>query len=136
MLYLKKIFILILLTVSIIKVTFSAPVNNGFVGIWCWDLDSSVSAFSITIKKISGLYMGSYGSVIRSGNKIDDNDDAFRFKEAKKNVVKAKIKAGISGNTGLIQLKILDNKKIEWFILRKPKGEFYVPQKAILHRCS
>ena len=52
------------------------------------------------------------------------------------NFIKTKLNAGISGNIGLIQLKILDNKKLEWLVLHIPNGEIFVPKKAMLHRCQ
>jgi hypothetical protein len=136
MLYLKKMIILILLAVSVINNTFSASLDNSFLGRWCWDLSSEVSVFSLTIKKDSGLYVGRYSSVIEGGYRIDDNDDAFTFKATKNNIIRTKIKTGISGKTGLIQLKLLNNEKIEWIVLQKPKGEFLVPLNATLHKCK
>jgi hypothetical protein len=113
MTFLRKIILLGLFTIFMIDVSFSAPVRGDFSGTWCQHLNNHDSAFSIIIERKFDVYVGSYGSVILGGSKIDDNDDAFSFKATKSNIIKTKIKAGISGNIGLIQLKLLNNKKIE-----------------------
>ncbi len=119
-----------------ILITSGVAVGSNFSGQWCWDKDSDVSAFSIVINKVSGMYRGGYCSVTLSGNRIDDNDMAFSFKATDKNIIKTKLKAGITGNIGLIQLENFNDKKLVWLVLQEPKGEIYVPQKAILHRCK
>lgn len=125
--------VVFLLAMSIVSVACSE--NSDFAGRWCWDGDSDVSAFGILIKKDTSVYRGGYYSVVQSGNLIDDNESAFSFKETNKNIIKTKLKAGISGNTGLIQLQRLANKKMHWLILEMPKGDIFVPKTAILHRC-
>lgn len=136
MFILRKNIILILLSNAIFCGAYSTPVDNAFLGAWCWDLNNNNKDFSISIKKNSNLYVGGYDSVVGSGRIIDDNDNAFRFKATKNNIIKTKIKSGITGNIGLVQIKILNNKKIEWLVLREPQGFFYVPKKAILHKCK
>lgn len=124
------------LAASIAIVALSASTDNSFSGKWCWDKNSSVSTFSLTITKISALYIGGHDSVAFSGSIIEDNDNAFNFKATKKKIIKAKVKTRIRGGMGLIRLKLLNNKQIEWVVLRQPNGEFYVPQKSLLHRCK
>ena len=122
--------VLLIANISNAKIT-----GNNFSGEWCWDNDSKVSAFGIGIRKVSNIYKGNYGSVTQSGGKIDENEKAFSFKAPKINIVKTQLISGITGNVGMVQLSILNNKKIEWLVLKKPKGEFYPPLKALLHRC-
>ena len=110
-------------------------VGSDFSGQWCWDKDSKMRAFSLVIDKVSGVYKGGYYSVALGGNIIDDNETAFSFKVTDKNIVETKLTAGIDGSTGLIRL-ISDSKRLEWILLRKPKGEIFVPDNAILHRCK
>ena len=121
---------------SILFLILTNTVNADFAGKWCWDEDSNISAFSIVINKIADKYQGGYYAVAQSGNKIDDNNLAFSFIAIQKNIIKTKFKAGISGSIGLIQLKLINDKKIDWLVLQVPKGEIYVPKKAILHRCE
>lgn len=120
--------------IFILFVFIATQARADFTGQWCWDQNSRVSAFSIVINKVSGIYKGGYYSVAHNGNKIDDNETAFSFRATQKKVIKTKLKAGISGNMGLIRLEIFNN-KIDWSVLKYPKGEIYVPQKAVLHRC-
>ena len=127
--------ILCILMISILFIT-KVTIASDFSGQWCWDQDSSISAFCLNITKTNRTYNGGYGSVIMSGNIIDDNDNAFHFNITNEAIVQTKLKAGITGNLGIIQLHIIDNKQLEWRILRVPKGEIYIPKKATLHRCK
>ncbi len=114
---------------------FTNIASADFTGTWCWDKDNNESVFSIVIHKTKGIYKGGYYSVTQSGNRIDDNDTAFAFNTMQK-TVQTKIKAGITGNIGLIQLKILNDKIINWQVIQHPKGEMFVPKAALLHRCN
>lgn len=136
MCFFKKLIMLNVIIILAINAAFSASVNDGFSGEWCWDKNGEESSFSIKINKVSDLYLGAYDSVAFGGNIIDDNEHAFSFKETTDNFIKTKIKAGITGNVGIISLEILNNKKIKWLLLRKPQGDFYAPKEAILHKCS
>ena len=132
----KKILSYIVLTI-LANMAHSNSFSKSVLGRWCWELDSAISAFSLDItksKKNSNLYIGSYYAVAYHGDKIDDNEKAFYFKNTTGNIIKAKIRTGISGAMGAIQLKFLDN-KVEWLVTRFPDGEFYVPEKAIMKRC-
>lgn len=120
----------------ITSVSNAADVGSNFSGKWCWDKNSKVGTFSLVINKVSNVYKGGYSCVAYSGDKIDDNDNAFSFKATKKNKIKTKLKAGISGESGLIYLEILNDNKIKWIVVKEPKGEFYPPETAILHRCD
>ncbi len=110
--------------------------NAAFSGHWCWDKDSDVSVFSIRININKDIYKGSYSSVAYSGDKIDENDNAFSFKKTTSSIVKTKIKAGITGNIGFMELKLLDANKLLWRLLKEPEGDIYVPKEAVMHRCK
>lgn len=131
----KKIIVIICM-VLINNVSFAAPVNEKFLGRWCWDLSNNEHAFSLTIEKLTNKYQGGYGSVVDFGAIIDDNDNAFTFKQIENDRIKTKIKSSINGSEGVIHLKLLKNNKMEWVITHKSKGAFYVPSKAILHQCE
>lgn len=122
--------------VAILTLVFTNSANAVFSGKWCWDKNSDVNVFSIVINKTAITYVGGYSLVTQSGNRIDDNDTAFHFTVPKKNSIKTKVKSGITGNRGLIQLELIDDKKIYWSVLQFPKGEFDAPIKATLQRCE
>lgn len=132
----KKNMILILLPLFAVSFSFAASTDNDFSGTWCWDKNSDVATFSLSITKSSNFYKGGYDSVSYRGDKIDENANAFNFRITKNNVVKTRLESAIKGHFGTIQIKLLNNKKLEWLVIREPKGEFYAPQKAILHRCQ
>lgn len=111
-------------------------VHADFSGKWCSDKDNDVNAFALIIHKSKDQYHGGYYSVAQRGDKIDDNDMAFSFNSRKKKTVITKLHAGISGNIGLIQLKLLNDKKINWLVLKAPKGEIFVPNEATLYKCK
>ncbi|KTD63152.1 hypothetical protein [Legionella shakespearei] len=131
-------YLLILLSFLILETCYAItlPPLIDFSGSWCWDKNSKYSTFSITINKFLNKYRGGYASVASSGNKIDDNDDAFSFEKPLKNIVKTTIRTGISGDTGVIQLKLVNRNTIEWRILKAPEQEFYAPEIALLHKCK
>lgn len=110
--------------------------DQDFSGHWCWDKDSIYSAFSIELQKKGNFYRGSYSGVAQKGILIDENDDAFSFKASKNNLIKTIITAGRTGNKGIIQLKILGEKELEWRVLLYPADEMYVPVRAILYQCQ
>ncbi|MFJ1268651.1 hypothetical protein ACD661_08815 [Legionella lytica] len=126
--------IFIICMMFIKNISFSASINET-LGRWCWDLDNKKKAFFITIKKHAGKFYGGYDSVVDFGAKIDDNDNAFSFTQIKNNMIKMKIKSGINGGMGLVQLNFLKNNKIKWTVIHQPKGEFYAPRQALLHKC-
>jgi hypothetical protein len=119
-----------LLTSSIITVA-----HADFVGRWCWDNNSDINAFSVVIHKAGEIYKGSYSAVAQRGNKIDDNDSAFSFKVGMKSKIRTRLAAGQSRNSGLIELKLPSDHRLEWSLLKAPIGEIYIPKFAVLHRC-
>lgn len=114
----------------------SYNVNANFSGKWCWDKNSNISYFSLVINKHSNKYSGGYYSVAQYGNRIDDNDFAFSFLEKNKNVIKTKIKSGITGNIGLIKIHLIGNNEMIVNVLTAPKGDFFFPKKSKLYRCK
>lgn len=116
--------------------SFSQGFEKNFSGQWCWDKDDHYSTFSIELHKNENIYNGGYSAVAQSGNRIDENNDAFDFKASKHDLIRTIISAGRTGNKGIIQLKILNEKTLEWKVLLYPADEFYVPEKAILNKCK
>ena len=125
--------VIIFISLSLCFVTKNSHAN--FSGKWCWDRDSDISAFSIVINKKNHVYIGGYFAVCQGGKKIDDNDVSFRFNETKRNSIQTEFQAGITGNKGLIEIRVLANQKIQWRILKFPEGDIFVPKEALLHRC-
>lgn len=125
--------LLILLTINLSVANAS---TRDFIGSWCWKKNNQINAFTLIINKIADVYKGGYFSVSQKGNRIDDNEDAFTFKSSDMSVIKIKFKAGISGETGIAQLKLMKNGEIEWIVLQSPRGEFYAPKNAVLHKCQ
>ena len=107
-----------------------------YSGRWCWEKDSPANVFTLIIDKDSTKYTGGYYSVTDYGNKIDDNEKSFSFKIANVDTIKTTMKSGITGKIGEIQLKILNKDTLEWTVLKKPGGEVYFPQQAILNGCN
>lgn len=129
--------VIVIICLMLIKnSSFSESINEKLLGVWCWDLNNNEQAFSITIKERSGKLYGGYDSVVDFGEKIDDNDNAFSFTQIRNNMLKMKVKSGIDGGIGLVQLNVLTNDKIKWTVIHEPKGEFYAPRRAILHKCK
>lgn len=129
--------VIVIICIMLVKnISFSASINENLLGVWCWDLNNNEQAFSITIKEHSGKFYGGYDSVVDFGAKIDDNDNAFSFTQIRNSTVKMEIKSGIDGSIGIVQLNVLKNHKIKWAVIHAPKGEFYAPKKAILHKCK
>ncbi len=132
---LGKISLIAILTIMFTITSYSNNLKTDFSGSWCWEKDSKYSTFSIEIKKSTRGYKGGYSCVISEGDRIEDSDFAFSFDTPNGNIVKTKLKAGINGTIGLVQIKILNNNKMEWLILKTPEGEFNPPNSAILKKC-
>lgn len=138
MIYFNKI-ISCLIVFSLIMVTNTGHakiVSYEFSGRWCWEFNNNINNFSIDIVKINNKYKGGYDSVSQSGNKIDDNDSAFSFGVTTKKTIKTKLKSGITGNIGLVELELINKNKLKWIIIKHPDGEMYLPSKAILYKCT
>lgn len=119
-----------------ISITYGSPIERSFKGRWCWERNDERNNFGVNITKVSNMYLGEYSMVAYGGNKLDSNDESFHFSEPKGNTVKTKFRAGSLWAFGLVQLKILSKDKMEWRVLQYPKGEVYVPKKALLNRCD
>lgn len=108
--------------------------NPNFTGVWCWDKSNEEESFSVTLKKSNDRYHGGYSSIANKGNKFDEHEDAFNFKDHFLSIVQIKIKNGWH-STGFVQLRWLNEKQIEWLIMKYPEGDFLFPYKALLERC-
>lgn len=127
--------LLILMCCLSVNLVYAKRISGDFSGRWCGDKANKVFSFALNIQKVSNGYKGGYVTHVFSVDRLNDNDDAFYFKATKKNIIITKIKPEVTGNTGLIQLKILNDNQIEFRVLKYPDGEFYAHKKMILTRC-
>lgn len=110
--------------------------KNDFSGKWCWNKNDLSDSFRVFIRKVNNRYYGSYLFVAYHGRRVDENNKAFNFKATLASHVQTSLSAGVNKSKGKIQLVIQNNKTIEWRVLKATVGEFFLPSKALLERCS
>lgn len=109
--------------------------SSDFSGVWCWEKSDKKRTFSLKIVSGSNVYNGGYVAIAEGGDIIDDNDESFSFPTGEVNVVKTRVQAGRSGNFGLVQIEMKNN-KLQWEVLKEPEGEYFFPDKAVLYKCK
>ena len=107
---------------------------NGFSGKWCWVDNGDGWHFFLSIKKQSDSYEGDYR--VSTYDKADSNLEKINFKSHYSSVVQTKVMMGWSNDIALVQLKLLNDKMMEWKLLKEPRNYVYVPSKAILIHCG
>lgn len=90
--------------------------------------------FSLDIKAADKQISGSYCYVSNYGNKIDCNN-AFSGQKTSSNSYKINFNSSFGGTHGLAELRITDDERLLWQVLRFPQhGDYSIPKHAVLHR--
>ncbi|MGB4724986.1 MAG: hypothetical protein WBH12_06785 [Sediminibacterium sp.] len=101
-----------------------------------WQSESANSSFELNLIQTNEKVRGSHCSVQLNGNRIDcffEDTDITIFGDAdNSDSIRVTFISQISQKSGIAKIKRLNTTSIEWEILTKPQGEFYLPNKIIL----
>ncbi len=108
--------------------------TGDFNGHWVFTTESSV--FDLLLTQKGSILTGSHCSTMLKGNKIDcfmnSSDVSINGTVKDSNMVTIDFKSYFSGSSGKAALRKISTTKMEWKIIEEPKGEFYLPDSAIL----
>lgn len=90
--------------------------------------------FTVNIETADKHISGSYCYVSNYGNKIDCNNP-FSGQRTSTNSYKINFDSSFGGVHGLAELRITDDSRLLWQVLRFPQsGDYAIPKHAVLHR--
>lgn len=117
-----------------IKSTFQTSSN--FNGYWTDGIDGSV--FDLLLTQKGSTLTGSYCSTMLNGNKIDCDIDSTDLSingvVTNSNTVTVDFKSQFSRSSGKAMIKKISDTQIKWVIIKEPKGEYYIPNSAVLSK--
>jgi hypothetical protein len=101
-----------------------------------WSYTSPRTSFLIIITQKESALSGTHCSTMAAGRKIDcyleATDISITGTVTDANLVTVTFKSFFSETSGKATLKKISPTQIEWTITEAPKGEFYLPSKAVL----
>lgn len=105
-----------------------------------WKSTTARSEFTLSLKQLSSELTGSHCSVQLDGNRIDcgpdDSDVSITGAVNDPAVVTVSFKSFSGGSAGKATIKKLTSTTVEWTIIQKPRGEFYIPSHAVLTKLA
>lgn len=130
-----KIILLLLSATSL--VSFSAIIHaTVFSG--KWHAESASTSFDLNLTQVKGRISGSHCAIQLGGSKVDcvlkDSDvtiSGFANNSASVNIT---FICQFSQKSGTATITKMNDSTIEWKILTKPKGEFYLPSQMVLKK--
>lgn len=129
--------ILLLLLFASALVSFSAikPFTN-FSG--KWHAETANTSFDIKLTQIKGRVSGSHCALQLGGSKMDcvmkDSDVTITGTANNSGSVQVTFTSQFSQKLGTAIITKINDSTIEWKILTKPKGEFYIPSQMVLKK--
>ena len=103
-----------------------------------WHAESENASFDIKLTQIKGRVSGSHCAIQLGGSKVDcvlkDSDvtiTGFANNSASVNIT---FISQFSQKPGTATITKMNDSTIEWKILTKPKGEFYLPSQMVLKK--
>ena len=130
----SKISALFFISIIIVNSGCFTPKAN-FEGIWTYQGDSSY--FTLFLKQKNNKLTGSYCAVSQKGTRIDcrldSSDTSFESQKIKRSsITTVRFTSYYMNSVGKAKIEKLNNEKINWTIIDKPKLEFYTPIIATL----
>ncbi|MCP9201598.1 hypothetical protein MKO06_16935 [Gramella sp. GC03-9] len=108
-------------------------------GVWFWNSENGRNSLELRILKVDDKSVeGNYCSVFNNGEKIDcnselENEVNFLLNKTSENTYQGTFTSHYSSANGLLKIiHIPLNKKMIFEIIEAPKGEYYLPEKAVL----
>jgi hypothetical protein len=103
-----------------------------------WSYTSDRTSFLLVLTQKQSILSGTHCSTMAGGNKIDcfldATDISITGTVTDSNLVTITFKSFFSETSGKATLRKIGPTQIEWTIIEEPKGEFYLPTKAVLFK--
>ena len=132
----KMIFLIIFI---VITTTINAQTDTCRIcGNWKWEKNDAQTFFTLKIKLKNNVLFGRHCYTLNNGSKVDcaslPADTTFKIvKYSYSDSIDVDIKSSFSGNYGKAKIYLMKDKLV-WELIKKPEGEYYFPEKAILIR--
>jgi len=103
-----------------------------------WTYTTETSAFDLSLSQTGGSLSGAHFSTMLNGSKVDCGIDSLDASISatvnNSNFVTVDVKSYFSGATGKATIRKINDTQIEWKLIAKPKGEYYLPDNVVLNR--
>ena len=130
-----KILLLLLCATALVSFSANKPFAD-FSGIW--HAETANTSFDIKLIQVNGRVSGSHCAIQLGGSKVDcvlnDNDVTITGTANNSASVQVTFISQFSQKPGKATITKMNDSTIEWKILTKPKGEFYLPSQMLLKK--
>jgi hypothetical protein len=130
-----KILLLLLFTTALVSFSAIMPARD-FSGKWYEE--TANTSFGLNLTQVKGRVSGSHCSIQLGGSKVDcvlkDSDVTITGVANNSASVHVTFISQFSQKPGKATITKMNDSTIEWKILTKPKGEFYIPNQMLLKK--
>lgn len=130
-----KILLLLLLAAALVSFSAITPFTN-FSG--KWRAETANTSFDLKLTQIKGRVSGSHCAIQLGGSKVDcvlkDSDVTIIGTANNSASVQVTFISQFSQKPGTATITKINDSTIEWKILTKPNGEFYLPSQMVLKK--
>ena len=130
-----KIFLLLLLAAALVSFSPIKPFTNVSDK---WHAETANVSFDLKLTQIRGMVSGSHCAIELGGSKMDcvikDSDVTITGTANNSGSVQVTFTSQFSQKPGTAIITKINDSTIQWKILTKPNGEFYLPSKMVLKK--
>ena len=130
-----KILFLFLCTAALVSFSANTPITD-FSG--KWHAETATASFDLNLTQIKGRVSGSHCAVQMGGQKIDcaikDNDVTITGNANNSASVKVTFISQFYQTKGMATITKMNDSTLQWRIIIKPKGGFYLPNQMVLSK--
>ncbi|MCE2972358.1 MAG: hypothetical protein LW852_02825 [Sediminibacterium sp.] len=127
--------ILIGVTLSFLSFSF---IKSGVDFSGDWEVETEKSTFTLYLKQVNNKITGNHCSVMQKGGRIDcvlDKTDVSIFGNVEhQSYVIVRFESQYCKKFGTAKITKLDANTIDWQIISRPKGEYYIPDHIVLKK--
>ncbi|MEN9350636.1 MAG: hypothetical protein RL372_1614 [Bacteroidota bacterium] len=130
-----KILLLLLCATALVSFSANKPFTD-FSGKWY--SGSANASFDIKLIQVKGRVSGSHCAIQLGGSKVDcvlkDNDVTIIGNANNSTSVKVTFISQFSQKKGTATITKMNDSTLQWRIITKPKGEYYLPNQMVLKK--
>ena len=103
-----------------------------------WHAKTVTASFDLKLTQIKGRVSGSHCAIQLGGSKVDcvlkDNDVTIIGNANNSTSVKVTFISQFSQKKGTATITKMNDSTLQWRIITKPKGEYYLPNQMVLNK--
>ena len=130
-----KILLLLLCTTALVSFSAIMPARD-FSG--KWHAETANTSFDLNLTQVKGRVSGSHCSIQLGGSKVDcvlkDSDVTITGVANNSASVHVTFISQFSQKPGKATITKMNDSTIQWEIINKPNGEFYIPSQMVLKK--